>query len=155
MNTNFLSDPSKDYEVDVTAFNMLSYAEWIFGLKLEKLTPIKKFLDFESFLKLRRSKEENSPISFEEVTILKQARLRFCLEKGFKKEKKQLELAFKELSTQLSTPTRTVEAKFDRTTKQNHNLIIFKYMFNDGKCLKYQITADQYGAHVATYRINL
>ncbi|KAF0979966.1 hypothetical protein FDP41_001119 [Naegleria fowleri] len=150
VNSNEIGNPSLDYELEVTIYNILACAEYFFGITLEKFKPVKKFMNFDTYLEIRKSKVgENIQLSEKDVEIIKQSKLRFCQERGNKKEKKWLEQSLVELGQQLSTPEHLIEFTWDKSTA-NHNKTRMKYI-ETNSATSFEIVCDQYGAHVATY----
>ncbi|KAG2389399.1 hypothetical protein C9374_013959 [Naegleria lovaniensis] len=150
VNSNDIGNPSLDYELEVTIHNILSCAEHFFGITLEKFKPVKKFMNFDVYLEMRKSKAGGDvQLSEEEVDIIKRSKLRFCQERGNKKEKKWLEQSLVELGQQLSTPQRHIEFTWDKSTS-NHNKTRMKCT-DKTSSTSFEIICDQYGAHVATY----
>jgi len=152
VNMPILNQIEFDYELEVTVFNLLACAEYLYGITLEKFQPVKKYHNFSSYLQMRSQKEDSKQVDEADVALIKQSRTRICLEKGFKREKKWLEQALEELGQQISTPTRTYKFKLDRSSKQSHNLTHLTITTNNqGDSREIKLTTDQYGAHVATY----
>lgn len=143
--------PELDYEVNVTVANALSAAEYFLGVHIPEFDYIRHKLRLKDMVVMREKVNQSSTHKFtsEEFKMFQESQTRYTLERGYTREKKALEKALKSLGSLLSSEKKTFSFELNRSSKQNHSLVIMTVEDHITQS-KYQVIQDMYGAHVAT-----